>query len=396
MAKLDLNYNEEMEQEISRIILDDEIEEKIPVLLEYYEKTKYIGVLSTLGQIYYIGMYELEKANEEKGLEYLTQAANLGNEEAIHFLGNIYIGKAQSALEEANKWYSKLSSNDKIAKYCMGTNLIANYLISTSGSLYNFYESLIDGLRLVAESNQLGYNDAGFILSILNQEEYKKDIEAAERNTNSKLIQLLYGHTEDDFIIPENYDDIEFVDANLDDEEYDYGDEKIYADDLNNNWVVYDNKGLMKNYLFNTKEDLIYWLNNLEGHTQYISEDDFEYIEKPVINGIRTINLHRKFTVNNKDYYIYQIGSSYTKYYANCFNNDTSLEKLDETKMSLSLDEFKESYNISKRLIMMLKRANIQTVKDIAMCDSRGILGVVLGRTSLNELLEKLEELSNS
>jgi len=120
-----------------------------------HEYNSYTGILTAIGSIYYFG--EAGKANKTKGLEYITKAANLGNNIAQNQLGDFYASKDDFPgrnLATAYRWYqlaiaqdyeptksgifiSNLDTITKQAPYCiaMGEQLVAQAYLNGSAGL---------------------------------------------------------------------------------------------------------------------------------------------------------------------------------------------------------------------------------------------------------------------
>lgn len=164
-------YDEKVEDKMYKIINDSNL--VIPALEKLYDETRYPGILCYLGQAYIVGFHELEnQKDEEKGIEYLKRAAEDNYIEAMEILGSIYTGKAEKQLIQAQYWYDQLGLdyNDSYGKFCLGTNFMAQYLIATPGTHYNYYDQYYNGLGLVAESFQMGCSEAYFILKVLDKD----------------------------------------------------------------------------------------------------------------------------------------------------------------------------------------------------------------------------------
>jgi TPR repeat protein len=135
-------------------------------VINYYDKNGlrqgrngikgYANLVATAGNIYYFG--QAGKADKTKGLEYITKAANLGNDFAQYQLGTFYVvdeSEPSQDVATAYKWF-KLSdinkdqenksdnytsqlmqfAKDKKTPYCigMGEQLVAQaYLDGTAG-----------------------------------------------------------------------------------------------------------------------------------------------------------------------------------------------------------------------------------------------------------------------
>ncbi|WP_150466168.1 tetratricopeptide repeat protein [Francisella sp. SYW-2] len=119
------------------------------------ELKSYTGTLTGIGNIYYFG--QAGKADKTKGLEYITRAANLGNNFAQNQLGDFYASKDEFPgrnLATAYKWYeiavdqsydpakngvfmTNLPTITQQAPYCiaMGEQLVAEAYIDGSAGL---------------------------------------------------------------------------------------------------------------------------------------------------------------------------------------------------------------------------------------------------------------------
>ncbi|MEY8766961.1 MULTISPECIES: tetratricopeptide repeat protein [Francisella] len=121
------------------------------------ELKSYTGTLTGIGNIYYFG--QAGKADKTKGLEYITKAANLGNDYAQYQLGTFYVvdeSDPSQNIATAYKWFkiSDINKNqesksdsytnqlmqfakDKPMSYCiaMGEQLVAQAYIDGSAGL---------------------------------------------------------------------------------------------------------------------------------------------------------------------------------------------------------------------------------------------------------------------
>ncbi|WP_052399117.1 SEL1-like repeat protein [Candidatus Francisella endociliophora] len=112
----------------------------------------YVGILGAIGNIYYFG--QAGKADKTKGLEYITKAANLGNDFAQYQLGTFYVvdeSDPSQNITKAYEWFkiSDINKNqesksdnytnqlmqfakDKPMSYCiaMGEQLVAQAYIN--------------------------------------------------------------------------------------------------------------------------------------------------------------------------------------------------------------------------------------------------------------------------
>ncbi|WP_052399118.1 SEL1-like repeat protein [Candidatus Francisella endociliophora] len=119
------------------------------------EENIYTGSITAIGNIYYFG--QAGKADKVKGLEYITKAANLGNDFAENQLGDFYNSNDKFPglnVAKSYKWYTLASANGntqanksglmsvidtvtKQAPYCiaMGEQLVAQAYIDGSAGL---------------------------------------------------------------------------------------------------------------------------------------------------------------------------------------------------------------------------------------------------------------------
>ena len=183
-------FNKKIEETIHELFKEqDYLEEDSLYVLEdlneLYEETKYSGILFYLGESYYFGNHRFEK-DESLGIEYLKKAASDGYLKAMDMLGEIYTLKALESLNNARIYYEQLALDydSMYSKLDLGTNLIASYLINSSGIHYHEYDQYYTGLGLIAESFQRGNLEADIILKVLDKD--KKFIENYHHNISSE------------------------------------------------------------------------------------------------------------------------------------------------------------------------------------------------------------------
>lgn len=201
------NYNEELEKEINNIQLYEELDKVAFMLEDLYKKTNYPGCIYQLGEIYYFGYWGLQKIDKEKGMEYFKKAANEGYMKAISTLREIYLGKATHYI---NKAYS-LYGNDSYDQMMKGNCIIADYLIGTMSTHYNYYEQYYKGLNKLIEASQNGCNEATLILELLGKDKLtKKMYQKALDKEKNQFSDYLFSYYEDSLIEKEDFDEEEF------------------------------------------------------------------------------------------------------------------------------------------------------------------------------------------